>query len=93
MTSQTDDKDTVSTKDPDHLRNLMEQEAGNSAHWLKDNRLCVAGNNSKFLVVRTTMMRWSRGFIGEMKILVDDKEIKESSSEKLLGVVLNNELT
>ena len=38
-------------------------------------------------------MRSLRGLTGEMKILVDDKEIKESSIEKLLGVVLNNKLT
>ena len=38
-------------------------------------------------------MRASKNLTGDMKIVVDGKEIVESSSEKLLGVVLNNKLT
>ena len=46
-----DDSDTVHAKDPEVLRNLIEQEAGNSAQWLKDNRLCVAGSKSKLMII------------------------------------------
>ena len=42
-----DDSDIVSNKDPEHLRESIEQEAGNSAQWLKDNRLCVAGEKKQ----------------------------------------------
>ena len=48
-----DDSDTVSAGDPTVLRDSIEYEAGNSAQWLKDNRLCVAGEKSKLLVIRT----------------------------------------
>ena len=70
----------MSAKDPDDLRDLIEQEAGNSAQWLSDNRLCVAGDKSKLLVVGTQQLRASK-VMPEMKIVVDDKEISESKSE------------
>ena len=87
-----DDSDTVHAKDPEVLRDLIEQEAGNSADWLRDNRLCVAGAKSKLMVLGTRQMRATR-IKREAKIVVDGKEIVETSSEKLLGVVINNELT
>ena len=48
-----DDSDTVSAKNPEDLKESIEHEAGNSAQWLKDNRLCVAGSKSKLLVIGT----------------------------------------
>ena len=87
-----DDSDHVQASDPAVLRNLIEQEAGNSAQWLKDNRLCVAGEKSKLMIIGTKKLR-SLKVDNELKIKVDGKEIVETSSEKLLGVVINNELT
>ena len=55
-----DDSDTVHAKDPEVLRDLIEQEAGNSADWLRDNRLCVAGAKSKLMVLGTSKLRASR---------------------------------
>ena len=76
-----DDSDTVSSKDPEILRDSIEQEAGNSASWLKDNRLCVACDKSKLLVIGTRKLRASK-LTGDFKIVVDDKVINETSSEK-----------
>ena len=87
-----DNSDTVSAKDPVVLRNSIENEAGNSAQWLKDNRLCVAGDKSKLLVIGTRKLRSSK-LTEKTTIMVDNKEIVETDSEKLLGVVINNELT
>ena len=44
------------------------------------------------MVIGTRKLRASK-ITGEAKILIDDKEVTETSSEKLLGVVINNELT
>ena len=74
------------------LRYSIEREAGNSAQWLKDNRLCVAGSKSKLLVIGTNQMRRSK-LSEELKIVVDGQEIVETSSEKLLGIVVNNSLS
>ena len=87
-----DDSDSVHHADPAALRELIQQEAKNSADWLTDNRLCVAGDKSKLMVIGTRKLRTQK-LHEEMQIEVDGKEITESESEKLLGVVINNELT
>ena len=87
-----DDSDSVHAEDPVTLNNLIQQEAGNSARWLKDNRLCVAGEKSKLLILGTSKLRKSK-LTNIMSIQVDDKEIFETESEKLLGIVINNSLT
>ena len=38
----------------------IKTEAENSAQWLKDNRLCVAGEKTKLLVLGTGEMRTSK---------------------------------
>ena len=87
-----DVSDTVHAKDPYVLQQLIEKEANNSADWMKDNRLCVAGEKSKLLIIGTKQLKESKAS-AELKINVDNKEITETSSEKLLGLVINNELT
>ena len=59
---------------------------------MKDNGLCVAGDKSKLLIIGTKQLKASR-LVNEAKIVVDEKEIVETTSEKLLGLVVNNELT
>ena len=87
-----DDSDSVHHEDPARLRKLIQKEAKNSAEWLPDNRLCVAGDKSKLMVIGTKRLRTMK-LHGEMQIEVDGKEVVETESEKLLGVVINNELT
>ena len=88
-----DDSDFVSDKDPDTLMEKIQAEADNSAQWLKDNRLCVAGEKSKLLVLGTAELRASKLLNEDKQIVVDNKIVTESRSEKLLGLVLNNKLT
>ena len=54
-----DDSDVVQNKNPELLQNLIESEANNSAEWLKDNRLCVAAEKSKLLIVGSTKLKSS----------------------------------
>ena len=88
-----DDSDFVKDKDPSALVEKIEREACNSAQWLKDNRLCVAGEKSKLMILGPSELRATKLDDTIAKIVVDGKEICESTSEKLLGVVLNNQLT
>ena len=87
-----DDSDTVHAAEPEQLKNLIQKEAENSAMWLSDNGLCVAGDKSKLLVVGTRQRRKQK-LNNKMSINVDGQEIVETESEKLLGVIINNELT
>ena len=88
-----DDTDVVSDRDPEKLMNKIQKEADLSCNWLTDNRMCVAGEKSKLLIVGTKELRKSK--IGDhvQSILVDGKRVVETRSEKLLGVVINNKMT
>ena len=88
-----DDSDFVKAEEPETLKIKIQAEAENSAGWLRDNRLCVAGEKSKLLILGTGEMRASKLSDEKLKISVDGKEIVETSSEKLLGLVINNTLT
>ena len=55
-----DDSDFVKDKDPTILNAKIQTEADNTASWLKDNRLCVAGEKSKLLILGTREMRASK---------------------------------
>ena len=88
-----DDTDCVSHEDPIKLTESIQREADLSCQWLKDNRMCVAGQKSKLLVMGTKSIRNVNLRDREITILVDGQLIRESKSEKLLGVVINNEMT
>jgi len=87
-----DDTDMVHHANLDELQSLIQTEACNSARWLGDNRLCVTGEKSKLMVIGTQKLK-SHKCPRKIQIIVNGQVIDESSSEKLLGVVVNNELT
>ena len=74
------------------VQRILKREVNNSVNWLKDNRLCVAGEKSKILIVDTKQLKRKR-LKNELAIVVDQGIIEETTSEKLLGVVVNNKLT
>ena len=87
-----DDTDSVSAKNPEDLVEKLQREVNNSVNWLKDNRLCVAGDKSKLLIVGTEQLKRTR-LKNKLAIMFDQGIIEETTSEKLLGVVVNNKLT
>ena len=87
-----DDTDTVSAPDFELLRSKIQREATNSSDWIKDNRLCVSGDKSKLMVIGTSALRRLK-IPHQMSIIIDDKVVNESESERLLGVRMNNNLT
>ena len=88
-----DDTDIVDSHDEMSLKNKIQHEAELSCSWLKDNRMIVAGEKSKLLIISTRELRKSKISPNPISIEVDGKTVTESKSEKLLGVVLNNNLT
>ena len=52
----------------------------------------MAAHKSKLLIIGTKQLKASKQ-ISEMKINVEGQVIQESTSEKLLGVVLDNDQT
>ena len=88
-----DDTDCVSDSDPSKLIEKIEIEAERSCDWLTENRMCVAGDKSKLLVIGTKEMRKKKLGNQIQTISVDGKQVTETKSEKLLGVIINNHLT
>ena len=87
-----DDTEVVHDADPEALQIKIQNEADRSTSWLKDNRMCVAGEKSKLLVMGTSKLR-SKKMTHTMEIQVDNRPVVETRSEKLLGVIINNEIT
>ena len=87
-----DDTDVAHDTDPHQLQQKIQHEADSSANWLADNRMCVAGEKSKLLIVGTKRQRSLR-LDEPLQIYVDGIEVIETESEKLLGMTINNELT
>ena len=88
-----DNTDCVSCEDPAELVNSIQSEANRSCDWLRDNNMCVAGHKSKLIVVGTSALKNNQLGNEEISISVDGQQIKESPSERLLGVVINNKMT
>ena len=87
-----DDTDVAHDSDPGLLEQKIQVEADHSSNWLKDNRMCVAGEKSKLLIIGTKSLRDMR-LTDPIAIMVDGKEVIETESEKLLGVIIGNSLT
>ena len=75
-----DDTDSVSAKNPEELVEKLQREVNNSVNWLKDNRLCVAGDKSKILIVGTKQLKRKR-LKNKLAIVVDQDIIEETTSE------------
>ena len=88
-----DDADCASDDTPEGLQQKIQKEANLSAEWLADNRLCVAEDKTKLMVIATKKLKEVRHKNSDMEINLNGEIIKESKSQKLLGVVINNELT
>ena len=59
---------------------------------MRDNRLCVAADKSKLLICGTKALKASKASV-QMMFEVEGETILESESEKLLGLVINNQST
>ena len=88
-----DDTDCVSDSDPGKLIEKIEIETERSCDWLTDNRMCVARDKSKQLFIGTKKMRKKKLGNQVQTVSVDGKQVTETKSEKLLGVIINNHLT
>ena len=86
-----DGTDSVHADQPDQLVEKLQREVNNTVSWLKDNRLCVAGEKSKLPIVGHPELRAAR-LTDKLAIEVDGQRIEETDSEKLLGVIINNKL-
>ena len=90
-----DDTDNTSDADPDTLQLKIQREANLSTSWVHDNKLVCSGSKTKLLVIGTSELRRSKLTSKNkvLKINVAGHEVTESSSERLLGLIVNNTMT
>ena len=77
------------------MEQKIQAEADFSTAWVKDNRLVCSGSKTKLLVIGTKELRKSKleNFDRKLSINVAGHRVVESSSGKLLGLIINNTIT
>ena len=90
-----DDMDNVTDADPDILENKLQIQANKSTEWVRDNNMVCAGEKTKLLVISTKELRQNKLTPNnkEIKVNVCGESIEETTDEKLLGIVISNDLT
>ena len=90
-----DDTDAAADSEPDSLQDKIQREALRSLEWVSDNRMVCAVDKTKLLVVGTKQLR-HRKLIAQNKSIqvnVCNNLIESCHSEKLLGLIVNEELS
>ena len=90
-----DDTDNITDADPEALKVKLQQEVNLSTDWLSDNKLVCSGDKTKLLVIGTSELKQTRITKNNISfnITVAGHDVSESSSEKLLGMIINDKLT
>ena len=90
-----DDSDIVSDKDPDILQEKIQMKADKSTEWFRDNGMVCSGEKTKLLVMGTRDQRKTKLILREkvLQVRVCGKIVKESSSERLLGLSVQNDMS
>ena len=84
-----DDTDSVHARHPDQLVEKLQREVNNTVSWLKDNRLCVAGDKSKLLiVVHPEPFYWHSA---EYSIIVSHPELRAARLTDLLAIEMDGQ--
>ena len=87
-----DDTEIVTDPDPERLEQKLQEQANSSTGWIEDNGMLCSGEKTKLLVVSNKEQRISKLQDKTLKITVCGKVIEETKSEKLLGVMMSNNL-
>ena len=88
-----DNTPTVSNSDPVRLLEKMQTKTNLVTDWFGKNDLSCSGEKTKLLVVGTRVNRSAKIGDMELKLIVNGDVVKDSTSEKLLGMVINNTAT
>ena len=90
-----DDTENVSDKDVVQLQAKIQREADRSTDWVMDNRMVCSGYTTKLLVIGTAQLRNSlmTGINSNIEINVCGSTVQDTHSERLLGLIVNNNMT
>ena len=89
-----DDTENASGDDPEEVKEKIQREADRATDWAQDNKMICAGGKTKLLLIGTKQLKRAKlNGPDKIKIKVCGVDVEESESEKLLGLVINNNLT
>ena len=72
----------------------IQNEANKSTSWIKDNKLVCSGEKTKLLIIGTAeQKRKLKNDNIKIQIDVCGEAVEETESEKLLGLIINGDLT
>ena len=87
-----DNSPTTMKEDPAELMEVIEHDGQKVTGWFSKNKMVCSGDKTKLLVSGTRSNRRAK-IRTEQEITVCGDFVKESESEKLLGLVVNNTVT
>ena len=90
-----DDTDNISDENINNLEERIQRQATKSTQWIRDNNMVCSGDKTKLLIIATREQR-NRKILPlnkKVKITVAGEEVEESTDEKLLGVIISNDMT
>ena len=89
-----DDTDNVIDSNPTNLMIKLQQQANKSTEWISDNGMVCSGGKTKLIIMASRDIRLSKiDFNTNFQVNVCNKVVSESADEKLLGVIISNDLT
>ena len=90
-----DDTSNVADKDPEILEMKIQDKANSATQWIQDNKMICSGEKTKLFVVATKELRAARldNIDRKLVVKVGGKDVTESKDEKLLGMIMSNDLT
>ena len=88
-----DDTEIVSDPDPEALEEKLQRQANSSTRWIQDNKMLCSGEKTKLLIVSTREQRAIKLQEKVFKVTVCDRDIEETSNEKLLLILMSNNLS
>ena len=86
-----DTMELIRERNTQELNIRLQQEANKSVKWMEDNKMRISEAKTKILVSSTRKLRLLHQ--QPVKVKVKEKEIRESSSEKILGIIFSNDLS
>ena len=87
-----DDTSNLADQDPEILEMKLQEKANSATAWIQDNKMICSGEKTKLLVVATRELRAAR-LDRKLEVKVGGKNVVESKDEKLLGIIMSNDLT
>ena len=88
-----DETEQVSDTNPMRLQQRLQDRVNNAVTWLEDNKMVISPDKSKFIISMTNEQRAIRHPNLSISINVNNTTITATPSEKLLGVVISQDMT